>query len=232
MAGTSILLSTFLDRPLLRKSPFILQPELSDNHSYTFKDPALTEWFLDHGANPNASCGRDCTPLSWAVREAPFSCIQMLFDRGGSSQYGQLLHHAAERELPDRCEVVNYLLEKGCMTSINKIMYQDILSDYLQNMYSGIGSPLHLAAGKGLLDLVQLFVEKGADPLLKDPSGQTPLDRARQGGHTKVMEFLRPLSTKSPVPRHDFVDGPGLHFKPMPMEDFLQMGEWKGVFHV
>jgi ankyrin repeat protein len=99
-------------------------------------------------------------------------------------------------------------------------------------MYSGIGSPLHLASGKGLLDLVQLLVDKGADPLIKDPSGQIPLDRARQGGHTEVVEFLSPLPTPSPTSRQDFVDRPGFHFKPIPMEEFLKMGDWKGVFHV
>ena len=172
------------------------------------------------------------TPLSWAVREASFSCIKMLFDRGGSSQYGQLLHHAAERELPDRCDILEYLLGKDCVPSINKIMYQDILDDYLQNMYCGIGSPLHIAAGKDSLDLVHLLVDEGADPLIKDPSGQTPLDRARHGGYTEVVEFLRPLSISSSIPRQDFVDGYGLHFKRMPMEDFLKVGDWKGVFHV
>jgi hypothetical protein len=35
-------------------------------------------------------------------------------------------------------------------------MYQDSHNEYLQNMYSGIGTPLQFAAGKGLLDLVKL----------------------------------------------------------------------------
>lgn len=96
-------------------------------------------------------------------------------------------------------------------------MYQDSLDDYLRNMYCGIGSPLHLAAGKGFLDSVQFLVENGADPLIKDPSGQIPLDWARHG----VLP-----------PRHDFVDGPGLHFTLMAMEEFLKMGEWKSVSHV
>lgn len=111
-------------------------------------------------------------------------------------------------------------------------MYQDFLDDYLQNMYSGIGTPLQLAAGKGLLDLVQLLVERGADPLIKDPRGQIALNWPLHGGHTEVAEFLRPLSVLPAIPRrYDFADGPGLHFKPMPLQDFLKMGEWNAVFY-
>ena len=188
-------------------------------------------WFLDHGADPNARCSQDCTPLSFAVRHASFSAILALFNREGAIQHGQLLHHAAQRELSDRFEVLTFLLEKGGSESINKIMYQDSLEEYLQNMYAGIGTPLQLAAGEGLLDLVKLLVDKGADPLIKDPRGKLAIDWALERTHADVADFLRPLSTPSPVRRHDFSDGPGLHFKPMPLADFLAMGGWKAVSH-
>lgn len=189
-------------------------------------------WFLDRNADINASCSRDCTPLSWAIGCASCSTIHLLFDRGGTISRGQLLHHAAERELPDRVEVMKFLLEKGASESINKVMYQDSRDEYLQNMYSGIGTPLQLAAGKGLLDLVKLLVGHGADPLIKDPRGKIAIDRALYGGHTDVVKFLHPLSILDPSTlRHDFVDGPGLHFKPMPMEEFLKKGQWKAVFY-
>jgi ankyrin repeat protein len=127
---------------------------------------------------------------------------------------------------------MKFLLEKGASESINKVMYQDSRDEYLQNMYSGIGTPLQLAASKGLLDLVKLLVEQGADPLIKDPRGKIAIDRAVYGGHTDVVEFLHPLSILDPSnPRHDFVDGPGLHFKPMPMGEFLKKGQWKAIFY-
>lgn len=200
--------------------------------SYTFSDEALMRWFLDHDADPNASCIlRDCTPLSFAVRYAPFSAILALFNRGGTIQRGQLLHYAAQRELSDRLEVLTFLLEKGCSQSINKIMYQDRQEDYLRNMHAGIGTPLQLAAGKGLLDVVKFLVDRGADPLIKDPRGTIALDWASEGGHTMVVDFLRPLSIASPAHPHSFADRPGLHFKPTRLTEFLEQGGWKAVFH-
>lgn len=199
-------------------------------HRYAIHDKELTNWFLDHGADPNAQGSCDCTPLSWAVKNVPFTTIRLLFSRGGTLQHGQLLHYAAQRELPDRVEVFNFLLEKGASESINKIMYQDREGDYLMNMYTGIGTPLQLAAEKGLLDLVKLLVEKGADPLIKDPRGKIALDRARSGNYTEVAEFLSPLSVPSPVPRHDFSDEEGFHYHPVPPTKVSGAG-WDKIHH-
>jgi ankyrin repeat protein len=78
------------------------------------------------------------------------------------------------RELADRLEVLKFLLNRGL--PINNIMYQDRLEDYYQNMYSGIGTPLHFAAEKGLLNSVKFLVKNGADPLIKDPMGKLALN--------------------------------------------------------
>lgn len=47
-------------------------------------DPDLTAWFLAHGADPNASSIMEETPLSTAVRDAPFPVVQMLFAHSGN----------------------------------------------------------------------------------------------------------------------------------------------------
>lgn len=69
------------------------------------------------------------------------------------------------------------------------------------------------------LDLVQLLVSRGADHLIKDSSGRTALDWARSERRPEVAMFLGALPAP-PVPRHDFVDTPGLHFRTMSMEEF------------
>jgi FOG: Ankyrin repeat len=98
------------------------------------------------------------------------------------------------------------------------------------NMHTGIGTPLQLAAGKGLLDLVKLLVEKGADPLIKDPRGKIALDRAKFDNYTEVVEFLSPLSVPSSVPRHDFSDKEGFHYHLVPLTKFLGAG-WDKIHY-
>ncbi|XP_047481784.1 ankyrin-3-like isoform X2 [Penaeus chinensis] len=52
-------------------------------------------------------------------------------------------------------------------------------------------SALHLAAEYGNLDAVEWLHLQGLDSSLKDHSGQTPLQYAKDEGHKKVVEFLK-----------------------------------------
>lgn len=215
------ILHAFLDHGWDINTPgnLITPPALA----FAFDDEILIKWFLNHGADPDARCDhRDCTPLSWAVQNASFSTIRLLFNRGGTASKGQLLHYAAMRESADRLEVLNFVLEKGL--PINNIMYQDCLEDYYRNMYSGIGTPLHHAAGKGFLNTVKFLVDKGACPLIKDPTGKLALHWAEHRGHMAVVKFLRPLSISLAAPQPQFTDQLGHHFTPLPLEEFLKEG--------
>ena len=49
---------------------------------------------------------------------------------------------------------------------------------------------LHLAAFEGDLVAVRHIYKKGQDIALKDPMGKTPLDWAKEGGHTEVVQFF------------------------------------------
>jgi ankyrin repeat protein len=51
-------------------------------------------------------------------------------------------------------------------------------------------TPLHGAAQNGQLEMVQLLLEHGADPSMRDTAGRSPLDFAREGGYTEVSEIL------------------------------------------
>ncbi|PYI32281.1 ankyrin [Aspergillus indologenus CBS 114.80] len=189
----------------------------------SFHDRDLTKWFLDHGANPNQRCNayRDCTPLSIAFREAEPPTIKLLLDYGASLQHGQVLHYAAMRELDDRLDVLKYLLQEGL--PVNDIMYQNCGDEYYFNMYSGIGTPLHYAAARGLLDSARLLIENGASPLVKDPAGKVALEWAEYNGQTNVAEFLRPRSTgHGPETIPQFTAEDGRHFGNVSMEDFLR----------
>ncbi len=49
---------------------------------------------------------------------------------------------------------------------------------------------LHYAADGGYKKIVDLLLERGADPLAKDPAGWTPLDAAMKRGNLKVEKDL------------------------------------------
>ena len=147
--------------------------------------------------------------------------MKLLLDNGASLQQGQVLHYAAMRDLDDRLDVLKYLLREGL--PVNYIMYQNCGDEYYFNMYSGIGTPLHYAAARGLLDSVEFLIESGASPRIMDPAGKYALDWAEFNGHTNVAEFLRPYSVGhglEPVPQ--FTSRDGRHFNTVPMEKFLK----------
>lgn len=121
------------------------------------------------------------------------------------------------RGLDDRLKVFQYFLDPGHL--LNGIMYQNRGEGYFFHMYSGIGAPLHFAAGKGLLDSVKLLVQKGASPQIRDPPGRTAADWAKQYGHTAVYDFL---STGSePEGSLQFTDAPGHNFRTTPPEEVV-----------
>jgi ankyrin repeat protein len=156
---------------------------------------------------------------------APFSTIKVIFNRGGTIHKGQLLHYAAMRLLEDRVEVLKFLFSKG-LSSVNNIMYQDRPEAYIQNMYSGLGTPLHFAAGRGLLDVVELLIERGADPRTKDPTGMLAVDWANYRDHQGVAKFLQPLSVDPDASLHGFTDAPGRHLSILSVTEYVNRGKW------
>ena len=80
-------------------------------------------------------------------------------DHGGDVTQGELLYHAVRRD--DKVlETATLLLDREAPT--NRNMYEDGEEGFLR---CGIMSqtPLHLAASMGMVDVVKLLVERGAD---------------------------------------------------------------------
>lgn len=153
------------------------------------EDKDLARWLLGRGADPNATNGLDITPLSIAVQDASLEIIHILFDFGGFIKRGQLLHFAARRVLPDRVDILVYLLEKGA--PVNGIMFQNCTESYDQEKHVGLGTPLHSAAQGGHLDLVETLLLRGANPLIQDSNGRLAVDKAQKGGFGAIVGLLR-----------------------------------------
>ncbi|KAJ9486714.1 hypothetical protein VN97_g6623 [Penicillium thymicola] len=200
--------------------------------AFSFYDFKLTQWFLAYGADPNRRCYEhtDRTTLSVAFEKAPFAIIELLLDHGASLQHGKVIHYAAMRELDDRLEVLQYLLDRH--HPLNDIMYQNCGDEYYFHMYSSIGTPLHYATGKGLLDSVTFFVQHGASIEIRDPLGRTAADGARRYGHSAVLNFLQHGSAGSNTEGNLMLLGAISKLPHYRMSSEKTDSDWFSYFHV
>jgi ankyrin repeat protein len=149
----------------------------------------LVNWFLSHGADPNASCAWDLTPVSWAIYAAPLTTIDYLFARGADARYGQLLHWAVIRDKSDALNVVRRVVERG--VPINEVKYEMDSISYSERVQFGLGAPLHRAAEFGKTDVVKYLLTKGADPFKLDSKGKTPRFWAEKRSYAETASVLR-----------------------------------------
>jgi ankyrin repeat protein len=157
--------------------------------SRSFHDENLCQWLLKHGADPNARCYLDITPLSVALQEAPFAIVKLLFEYGGSVKYGQLLHYAVRRDAEDYLEVLNFILDKS--PPINQVMFQNDAPSYEMQKEFGIQTPLHEAVVLGKIDAVNTLLARGADPNVKAYNGQSSFETAKLYGNEDILSLLR-----------------------------------------
>ncbi len=155
---------------------------------FIIDDWELTNWFLDRGADPNADCYFDYTPMSCAVKNAPMRTVKLLFDRGGDIKRGQLIHHAVERGSQDVVEMLDLLLQKG--TQLNERKYENHLPSWNMRFFTGLGTPLHGATRAGKLQVVYYLLQKGSNPKVKDSMDRTALYYARKGGYSEIASIL------------------------------------------
>ncbi|KAL8804072.1 MAG: hypothetical protein Q9182_002785 [Xanthomendoza sp. 2 TL-2023] len=205
-----------INSPDYPKHPGILAEGIDDEH--------LTRWLLDHGADPNAE--RIClgqkmgeTPCSFAMWKASWSTIQLLFERGGPEtlRCGHLLWYAVHRRLPDRLEVMEYLLRNGAAADVRSLEYEDRPEAARQaDWVIGRGTPLHTAASGECLDAVKLLIAWGADPAQPDSKGRLPINEAKRrnaikdtedylrnyppGDHEGVIAYLESLAERKEAP--------------------------------
>lgn len=89
-------------------------------------------------------------------------------------------------------------LESGHLQDISRLLSKETHLD-LNKTYLITQTPLLSAISKGRLDIVNLLLEKGADPNLPNMLGQTPLFIAVSDGH---MEIVQALVARGANPSH------------------------------
>ncbi len=135
----------------------------------------LTQFLLDHGADPNAVDKHGNSVLRGAVELGRADTVKLLLERGVNLNGGaagntsaKLIEFALERY---RVDVAETLLNHGA-----KYTAEDA------------GSWLHEAAGNGRETVVAWLLDRGVDINTRNERGRTPLLTA--DGHASVMELL------------------------------------------
>ena len=73
-------------------------------------------------------------------------------------------------------------------------MFENRADSYEQESLSGLGTPLHSAAATENLEMVDMLLWRGADPLIKDSRGKLAVEEAEYFGWRNVTDRLRPIS--------------------------------------
>lgn len=152
----------------------------------------MTVWLLEHGASPNTKCDIDCTPLSYAVRNAHPRVIELLLSYGGDVKKGQLLQHAVSRE-ENLEDVISLVVGRGA--SLNGTMYEDgpTLTRFFPMC---LGTALHVATEQGKANAIRFLVHLGADTAVEDVHGDTALEWAQKWDKTEMVRLLEDLDSR------------------------------------
>lgn len=140
----------------------------------------VVEFLIAHGANVNARDRFGGTPRDDAVRHGQEAITTYLLEKGAT-------HPAEAFEL----ELI-YACSKGNVDQVTRLLRNKINPNCCD--YDG-RSPLHLAVAIKSSTLVNMLLEFGADPLVKDRFGGTPLSDAIRGkarvGRDTILEILK-----------------------------------------
>jgi ankyrin repeat protein len=159
-------------------------------------DINLVQWFLGHGADPNARCLLDLTPTSYAVSLGSIEVFDLLLERGADIHKGQLLHHAVHRDFDDAEDIIIKLLDLGC--PINEVKFQNDSESWEERQSFGLGTALHRAAEFRSASMVRLLLERGADTRVLDSRGMTALYWAKKrSGREAIVKLLEEWDSRS-----------------------------------
>ncbi|KAK4763796.1 hypothetical protein SAY87_013234 [Trapa incisa] len=130
---------------------------------------------IDAGADVNYAEPGEKSLLSVAIDAGSLEILEALFSSGTVIDNSiDLVHEAAERNRVDLMKVICKGLSEADVNCVD----------------SNGRTPIHVAAAKGSVEAVRLFILAGGNPNTVDSTGWTPLHCAAEKGHLGVVEFL------------------------------------------
>lgn len=153
-------------------------------HDSSFAVDAL----ICSGEDPNVIVG-DVTPLNIVAFFGSVTCAQVLLKHNADVNATNSMGTTAIHSLCARLNVDFQKLRKDrdvLMTILRALVSSDGVTRDQRDNY-GL-TALHIAVKAGSIEAVKCLVEAGADPLIMDLGGRTPVDHARR--HSAVQEYL------------------------------------------
>ena len=163
---------------------------------------------LDQGADIGWRTIHGHTALYYAASRGQQATVTLLLDEGADikSEPNILNAAIASDSLPTIDLVINTMdstnnsnvidsslitsLQRNSPPSVAKIERLIRRGAHLQYSTKKWGTPIHLAAVKGFLDIVKLFLKFGVDASLRSDDGYTPLHWATFKGNLELAAFL------------------------------------------
>lgn len=157
----------------------------------------LARFLLDEGVDPDKhSWGPGCYPLVWAIvgndhpSEDRVKVVKLLLERGTRvTETGALIAAIDEGNIA----IVDLLLRHG--ESTGDLPLEEVegkyYGDYDNRHSDDVGTALFKAAAAGQAEIVDMLLDKGADPTFRTKKGKSVADVAEEGGHWEIAREVR-----------------------------------------
>ncbi|KAH0556967.1 hypothetical protein GP486_005243, partial [Trichoglossum hirsutum] len=155
--------------------------------SSILKSSKLTDWHLEHGADPNLHSGRGGTPLERAATGGSVHVVKSLVSHGARLEESDALIAAAAsmNGSPEQIKIMSYLLDNGIDINRSERVREPDAATLLT------GTALHQAVNRGIAERVRFLLQRGASRDIKGFRGLTALEAAEAKGLSEMAEILR-----------------------------------------